>query len=320
MFKVISTFSGCGGSSLGYQLAGGKVVLAVEWDNHAVETYKLNFPDTDIFHGDISKLGVEEVLKRTNLKPRELDIFDGSPPCQGFSMSGKRILEDSRNQLYKEYVRLLQGLKPKVFVMENVSGMVKGKMKLTFAEIMRELKTSGYRVKARLLNAMYYNVPQSRERIIFIGVREDLGIEPSYPKAQTLPKIVRVALQDIKPIRYVQCKGWALKVWDALKPGQSLAKVNVDFIKKGSGFGHEKISPIKICPTIKKNPTFTKTGLMHWKEKRSLAIEEIQVLASFPNTFCFIGTFDECWARIGNCVPPNFMRAIAEHIRDNILR
>ena len=83
-------------------------------------------------------------------------------------------MDDGRNQLFREYVRLLRGLKPKVFVMENVSGMVKGKMKLIFAEIMRELKASGYHVSARLMNAMYFGVPQSRQRMIFIGVREDL--------------------------------------------------------------------------------------------------------------------------------------------------
>lgn len=83
-------------------------------------------------------------------------------------------MDDGRNRLFREYVRLLRGLKPKMFLMENVSGMVKGKMKLIFAEIMRELKGSGYHVLARLMNAMYFGVPQSRQRMIFIGVREDL--------------------------------------------------------------------------------------------------------------------------------------------------
>ena len=83
-------------------------------------------------------------------------------------------MDDGRNQLFQEYVRLLRGMRPKVFVMENVSGMVKGKMKLIFAEILRELKGSGYKVSARLMNAMYFGVPQSRERMIFVGIREDL--------------------------------------------------------------------------------------------------------------------------------------------------
>ncbi len=127
-----------------------------------------------VFHGNIAKLSVEECLRITGLQPGELDVLDGSPPCQGFSTAGKRKMNDGRNQLFREYVRLLRGLRPKILVMENVSGMVKGKMKLIFAEILRELKASGYHVSARLMNAMHYGVPQSRQRMIFIGVREDL--------------------------------------------------------------------------------------------------------------------------------------------------
>ena len=186
---VLSTFAGGGGSSAGYHMAGFREVLAVEWDDNAVETLRLNFPDLDIYHGDIAKLSVEEALQRTGLQPGDLDVLDGSPPCQGFSTAGKRAMDDDRNQLFREFVRLLRGLRPKVFVMENVSGMVKGKMKLVFAEIMRELKGSGYKVSARLLNAMYFHVPQSRQRLIFVGVRDDLGIEPSHPKAQSRPPV-----------------------------------------------------------------------------------------------------------------------------------
>ncbi len=180
---VISLFTGGGGSSLGYSMAGYRELLAVEWDDNAVETFKLNFPDVPVYHGDIAKLSVDECTKLADIEPGELDLLDGSPPCQGFSTAGKRILNDPRNQLFREYVRLLRGLKPKVFVMENVSGLVKGKMKLVFAEIMRELKASGYQVKCQLMNAKYFYVPQSRERLIFIGVRNDLGIEAKLTNA-----------------------------------------------------------------------------------------------------------------------------------------
>ena len=140
----------------------------------ARDTFKLNFPEVPVWHGDIAKLSIEECLRITGLQPGELDVLDGSPPCQGFSTAGKRKMDDGRNQLFREYVRLLRGLEPKVFVMENVRGMVLGRMKLIFAEIMRELKASGYKVSARLMNAMYFGVPQSRQRMIFIGIREDL--------------------------------------------------------------------------------------------------------------------------------------------------
>ena len=140
---VISTFAGAGGSSLGYSMAGFRELLAVEWDDNAVETFKLNFPGVPVYHGDIAKLSVDECLSMAGIEPGQLDILDGSPPCQGFSTAGKRIMDDPRNQLFREFVRLLRGLRPKVFVMENVSGMVKGKMKLVFVEILKELKASG---------------------------------------------------------------------------------------------------------------------------------------------------------------------------------
>ncbi len=160
---VAAIRAGCGGSSLVYSMAGYRELLAVEWDDHAVATFRLNFPDVPVWHGDIADLSVEKCLELARLRPEELDVLDGSPPCQGFSTAGKRKMEDGRNQLFREYVRLLRGLRPKLLVMENISGMAMGKMKLIFAEILRELKASGYHVSARLMNAMYYGVPQSRQ-------------------------------------------------------------------------------------------------------------------------------------------------------------
>ena len=179
------------------------------------------------YHGDIAKLTVEEVFERTGLKVGELDVLDGSPPCQGFSTAGKRNLHDSRNQLFREYARLLRGLQPKVFVMENVSGMVKGKMKLIFAEILRELKACGYKASARLMNAMYFNVPQSRERMIFIGVREDVGMVPSHPRGQCVPICLREAFSGglVTPESESDISRFAIgKEWSCLKEGESSLK------------------------------------------------------------------------------------------------
>jgi DNA (cytosine-5)-methyltransferase 1 len=291
MFTVVSTFSGCGGSSLGYQLAGGKVLLAVEWNQNAVDTYRANFPNTDIYHGDISKLSVDEVLKRTNLKPRELDIFDGSPPCQGFSTAGKREISDKRNQLFREYVRLLRGLQPKVFVMENVSGMVKGKMRLIFVEILKEMKESGYQVKAKLLNAMYFNVPQSRQRMIFIGVRNDIGIEPSYPNAQTKPicfgealKSVNYDADDYRTLPsdrvLLYCKhhrgGW-----------NTNEKTMINLSKKTHSISSLKFSERnKLLGTIRKSE-IVDGGIIHPDKKRYLSMNELKAGGSFPQTFEF---------------------------------
>lgn len=316
---VISTFAGCGGSSLGYSMAGFRELLAVEWDNNAVETFTLNF-DVPVIKGDIAEVSVEQVLHMTGLQVGELDVFDGSPPCQGFSTAGKRELTDSRNQLFREYVRLLRGLQPKVFVMENVSGMVKGKMKLIFAEIMRELKASGYKVSARLLNAMYFGVPQSRERMIFIGVREDLGIEPTHPGAETQP--VKVSDAFVVPINIPQ---WQLDVANRTKDyavGKELAR-----LREGeNNFNLARIDRSKPSPTICKRGGNHVRCLSHWSELRVMTPQELSWLASYPGVFQWFrggrhdsDAFENVWARIGNSVPPLFMRSIARHIRAEIL-
>lgn len=309
---VISTFAGAGGSSLGYSMAGYRELLAVEWDNNAVETFKLNFPGVPVYHGDIAKLSVDECMKLSGLTgPRQLDVLDGSPPCQGFSTAGKRIMDDPRNQLFREYVRLLRGLQPKVFVMENVSGMVKGKMKIIFVEILRELKASGYNVKAQLLNAMYFNVPQSRERMIFIGVRNDLGIVPTFPKAQTRPITVREALSglkqtdsDLAPAKLKET--WQMyRVLKGQEPPRHFGLVVTDWNKASN--------------TIVKDAGNTATGIIHPDKQRRFTIPEIKRIASFPDGFCMTGDYKTQWMRIGNSVPPLFMRAIARHIRQTIL-
>lgn len=312
---VISTFAGCGGSSLGYSMAGFRELLANEWDDNAVATFKLNFPDVPVIQGDIAKLTVEQVLEITGLQPGELDVFDGSPPCQGFSTAGKRIIDDPRNQLFREYVRLLRGLQPKVFVMENVSGMVKGKMKLIFADILRELKSSGYKVSARLLNAMYFNVPQSRQRLIFIGVREDLGIEPSHPKAESRPIASReCVIGDGTPLpeKYID-------TWKHTKPGETFYEGRARLGIKPHSFDAQVLNPNKPAPTIKKQIRLGQSGLHHWEKPELLNSQTIQRLTSFPDEFQFIGIEKEKWARIGNSVPPLFMRSIARHIRSEIL-
>ncbi len=290
---VISTFAGCGGSSLGYSMAGYRELLAVEWDDNAVATFRRNFLEVPVYHGDIAKLSVDECMALAGLGgPGELDVLDGSPPCQGFSTAGKRELGDQRNQLFREYVRLLRGLQPRAFVMENVSGMVKGKMKLIFADIMRELKTSGYRVSCRLLNAMYFNVPQSRQRLIFIGAREDLGVEPSHPRAENRPVTIADAVDiPIGTIGYIT----ASDERHALKKRRPLRQFDQP-----------------MCTLVK---TGNSRMMRPWRIER-IAVHEASRFGSFPDSFLWNS---DAIRRIGNSVPPLFMRAIARHVRETIL-
>jgi DNA (cytosine-5)-methyltransferase 1 len=286
-FTYISTFAGCGGSSLGYKWAGGRGLLAVEFDANAAATYRANFA-TPVLERDICSVTAAEVLKLTGLRVGELDVLDGSPPCQGFSTAGKRVLHDPRNSLFREFVRLIEGLQPKVFVMENVSGMVKGKMKYVFAEVMRCLKATGYTVRCQLLNAMYFNVPQSRERLVWIGVRKDLaarGLGPQFPKAQGKPIPLKQVAQDV-----VSCRSQGNNPW---------------------------IASDRACCTITKTP-YTGIFRLVSGSTREPTEDELKIIGSFPADFIF-GSKTNAWERIGNCVPPRFMQAIAECVRDTVL-
>ena len=192
--KVISLFSGAGGSSLGYRMAGFDVIWINEFMKKARETYKLNaISDTFINGKDIRQLTGSEILNQVKFKKKEIDILDGSPPCASFSTAGNRDKDWGKiknysktaqrtDDLFFEYIRILKEIQPKVFVAENVSGLVKGRAKGYFLEILKEFNNSGYNVKVQLIKAQYLNVPQMRERIFFIGVRKDIYKMPVFPK------------------------------------------------------------------------------------------------------------------------------------------
>jgi len=307
---VISTFAGCGGSSLGYSMAGFHELLATDWNEPAMQTFHLNFPGMPLLCRDIAKLSVDDLLRRTDLQPGELDVLDGSPPCQGFSTAGKRELDDPRNNLFRQYVRLLTGLQPKIFVMENVAGMVKGLMRLAFVEILRQLKAAGYQVSARLMDTMYFGVPQSRDRMIFIGVRNDLGIMPSHPKAQTVPVTVRQAIGMLPLGMPGNHEPQIIKAWSMTKPGQSSRKV----CKYVGSFQSIRLDPEKpSCVQIKAHLNW------HYAICRHVTIQEAARIGSFPDQFRWAGEKGRAKDQIGNSVPPLFMRAIVLHLRQNIL-
>lgn len=312
---VISTFAGAGGSTLGYSMAGFNELLAVELDKNAAETFRMNFPEIDLYHGDITELTVEEILARTKLQPGDLDVFDGSPPCQGFSNAGKRVFDDERNFLFRHYVRILKGLMPKIFVMENVSGMVKGKMKLIFAEIMRELKTCGYSVKAVLMNAKYFGVPQSRERLIFIGTRFDLEKMPTFPKAKYLPISFREATAGVETVGE-PLRGKLGEIGRFARRGETFDKA----VKRSGERKHKHFSTLKmtwdrVCPTVCKTMKPHMAGIVHPDANNMISLDALKRCGSFPDEFKFFGTTEDVWARIGNSVPPLLMKAIAENIR-----
>lgn len=210
-YRVASTFSGAGGSSLGYRLAGFRVVYANEFIAAARETYAANFPETPLDDRDIRSVSAESLLEIAGVARGELDLLDGSPPCASFSTAGRREKHWGKvktysdgtqrtDDLFFEFIRILDGVRPKTFVAENVSGLAKGTAKGYFLEILAAFKAAGYRVRAASLNAQWLGVPQSRQRIIFVGVRDDLAGEPSFPPPLAYRYSVRDALPWIERI------------------------------------------------------------------------------------------------------------------------
>ena len=356
-FKVASTFSGAGGSCLGYRMAGFKVVWANEFVPMAQESYKANaLPDCVLDGRDIKHIQPHDILAATGLKVGELDLFDGSPPCQAFSTAGKRekgwgkekTYEHGATQknetLFDEYIRLLRGLQPKVFVAENVSGLVKGMAKGMFLQILAAMKASGYRVTCRVLDAQWLGVPQQRQRTIFVGVRDDLEAEPVHPK----PLPYRYSVRDALPW-IVSCKsgptGFGVGSLSAPAPAVSAsmqapysaheveAETDIsrfaignewDKLKQGEQsekyFSLQRAAAAAPSPTIQaSHGNLSTAGVTHPTEKRKFTIAELRRICAFPDDFILCGSYAQQWERLGNSVPPVMMQAIATTVRDKIL-
>ena len=381
-YTVASTFSGCGGSCLGYRMAGFKVVWANEFVPAAQASYRANMADGCILDGrDIKTVKPEEILEVTGLKKGELDIFDGSPPCQAFSTAGKRekgwgkkkTYEHGASQcnetLFSEYIRLLRGLQPRAFVAENVSGLIKGTAKGYFLEILRDLKACGYRVGVRVLDAQWLGVPQKRQRVIFIGVRDDIDREPAHPKPlsyqytvrDAIPWIGKVIYQDgygkddeditNRPARAARAARAATMFSESspqlrmgaheFKPetmidldkspcptiaatglgsyDYEIMKLPPSRLKKGA-FNLQQVHPNEPCSTVTIASPENDLAVPHGTEKRKFTIAELKRICAFPDDFVLTGSYAQQWERLGNSVPPLMMKAIAETIRDKILK
>lgn len=284
--KFISLFCGCGGSSLGYTQSGMNGLVALDFNTLACKVYSNNFPNTLILNEDLTKIQPKELLLKSGLKVGELDLLDSSPPCQGFSIAGKRMITDERNDLFFQVKRFILELQPKTFIIENVDGLLKGPMKGVFNKIMNDLSTINYRIKWKSMNSLYYGVPQSRQRLIIMGVRNDLNKDPIFPEHNEHIKFI----------------GDVIKGIDFHSRGQ--------FDKKLKGVN-------SFAYTLTKTPSmfFMENGL-----KRQPTIEELKILQGFPNDFKMSGSFNEQWGLIGNSVPPPLSKKIGETLISKILK
>lgn len=343
-FRVVSTFSGCGGSCLGYRMAGFRVLWANEFVPAAQDSYRANMASGSILDTrDIRAVQPADILKATGLSEGELDLFDGSPPCQAFSTAGKRHkgwgqakkYEHGASQcnetLFGEYVRILRGLMPRVFVAENVSGLMKGTAKGMFLQILAALKGCGYRVTCRVLDAQWLGVPQQRQRTIFVGVREDLKRDPVHPTPlpyrysvrDALPWILSMATHSGYKKTTTSAASAASAAICASGGSEHLSGFVESEIIVGNDEFESKWGPPNSPSTTTTAPT-KQMGFIRPKgkptEKRKFTIAELRRICAFPDDFILTGSYAQQWERLGNSVPPVMMRYIAEVLRDQILK
>lgn len=194
MYKILDIFSGAGGFSIGFEQAGFRSVAAIEYDKHAAKSYQANHPETHVFNGNICEIDIKEVENVIGTP----DVIIGGFPCQGFSVAGKRDPDDPRNKLPLEAVRYVKHFKPKVFVMENVKGLLSMGGGDTLQFFIEEFSKAGYKVTYRLLKAVEYEVPQLRERLIIVGVRTDIPYEYSFPEKSSRTITLGDAISDLE--------------------------------------------------------------------------------------------------------------------------
>jgi DNA (cytosine-5)-methyltransferase 1 len=355
-FTVISCFAGGGGSSTGYRLAGGKILLINEFVEEAISSYKKNYPDTPVLVDDIKKYKGEDFLKMANVKPGELDILDGSPPCSAFSVAGKRekgwdqtkTYSDGKTvenieDLFLEFIRVAKVIKPKVIVAENVKGITFGEAIKKLNEFIKSFEDIGYYVTYRVLNAADYGTPQARERTIFICVREDvadaiglsfLNLSNIFPdKTYTKHVSVRDGIEGVvndpeqekELFDYVQ-NGFQKK-WIEMLPFNPTRhtkpsdKEFIDINPKRSLFNMIRPAPHLPCPTItQRGNQKSVSGVFHYEKNRKFTIPELRRIMSLPEDYELTGTFDQQAERIGRMVAPKMMAEVAKSIYENVLK
>ena len=306
--SVVDLFAGAGGMSLGFEMAGFEVVTAVELVDIAADTHELNFPNCAVHRGDIANFIPSKVLKEKKVR-----VVVGGPPCQGFSVAGKRDPNDPRNRLFREFVRVVDELRPDYFVMENVPGILTmkgGKVKEAILEAFAEI---GYpNVSIAILEAASLGVAQIRARAIFIGNRH--GLPNPFPAPKLTP-------DGYLPIEHAIGD---LPAWERIP------EINHEWTKHSKKF-EERISNVpaggslyetfmdaykrqyKGVPsmTIKENHGGTH---IHPTLNRCISAREMARLQSFPDDFVFCGPMKKAMWQIGNAVAPLMAKAIAEAI------
>lgn len=310
--NYVDLFAGCGGLSLGIKQAGFNKLCDVEILPFAHETLKRNFPEAKHYNGDIAEFRPKEYTDG-----KYVHLVVGGPPCQGFSVAGKRKPDDQRNFLFNEYLRVVKELNPLFFILENVPGIITLKKGEFYHGIIKGFEELGYSVSVRILESADYGVPQLRTRAIFIGNK--IGEKNPYPKAIFSPeeyKSIDSAIKDLEDLdrdksinhEWTRHSKEMIERISRVLPGQSLYETFSDAYKRQRE-GHPSM-------TIKENHGGTH---LHYKLNRCISTREMARIQTFPDNFFFEGTYKQGFIQVGNAVPPLMAKHIGLAVKQSIM-
>jgi DNA (cytosine-5)-methyltransferase 1 len=309
---VVSCFAGMGGSLLGYLAAGYREVLAIEHDPHAAACLRLNY-GVRVHQGDIADVDPAAI----GLAPGELDLLDGSPPCQGFSSLGRRAADDPRSVLFLQFVRLLTAWQPRTFVMENVPGLPVS-FPRRFAEVCAALEGAGYVITAAIVPAESFGAATTRPRLIITGARADLGVVPGLPAPSHRGVTLRAALTPPPdPVIEAGPPGERIMRLVVLtEPGRKGEHALVARGGRQAYYNLQRAHNDRVCWTVPALADPGRCGILHPREHRFLSVGELMRVQGIPDEFTWppTTTWKVAHHRIGNSVCPLVTRALGEHL------
>ena len=330
-FKSIELFAGAGGLALGLEKAGFDTIGLIELDKDASDTLKLNRPNWRVIHDDIANISCLDLEEYFGIVKGELDVLSGGAPCQAFSYAGKRLgLEDARGTLFYHYASFLQKLQPKMFLFENVRGLLTHDKGRTYATITHIFEEAGYAIQKQVLNAWDYGNPQKRERLITIGIRNDLlsKITYQFPKPHEYKPVLRDVLLDCPKgpgISYGETKR---KIFELVPPGGYWRDIPMEIAKdymkscwnmEGGRTGIlRRMSLDEPSLTVLTSPSQKQTERCHPLEARPFTVRENARCQSFPDEWEFCGNIHSQYKQVGNAVPVNLAYEIAKEMQKSL--
>lgn len=333
MFTSIELFAGAGGLALGLEQAGFHHIGLVEFDQSAANTLILNRPKWNVICEDIAITSQKDLEKEFDIKQGELDLLSGGAPCQSFSYAGKRLgLQDVRGTMFYHYATFLEKLQPKMFLFENVRGLLTHDNGKTYKTILDIFQQQGYETTYKILNAWDYGVPQKRERLITIGIRKDLVSKChfSYPKKHDYKPVIKDIQLDSNPTKdeCAQYSAYKSSVFSLVPPGGYWRDIDPTIAKEymktcwEMGGGRtgilRRIGLNEPSLTVLTNPGMKQTDRCHPLEVRPFSYRENARIQTFPDMWGFYGTLAEKYKQVGNAVPVNLAKEIGLEIKNTL--